>query len=234
MQHHVCLETHGVVVDYKGGDKATVYASTQWTFSINGEAANALGLKAPNVESVVEYMGGGFGSKFGLMLPGGVACQLSKQAKAPVKLMFNRPEEFLMGGNRNGAFQKVKAGASKDGKIIALRTEQFELGGLGQGGLAGTALYLSLCRMCTGISRTSIRIRTHRFPCVGRGILRCRSRWSRWLMTLPPKSTWTRLSSEKRTRSDKAFHRQLDMGAKELGWEKRPKTPGSGAFIRPV
>ena len=117
MQHHVCLETHGVVVDYRGGDSATVYASTQGTFTIPDDAANQLGLKSQNVTAIVEYMGGGFGSKFGLMLPGSVACQLSKQAKAPVKLMFNRVEEFLMAGNRNGAIQKVRAGASKRRQI---------------------------------------------------------------------------------------------------------------------
>jgi CO/xanthine dehydrogenase Mo-binding subunit len=32
--HHACLETHGMVVDYRGGDSATVYATTQGTFSI--------------------------------------------------------------------------------------------------------------------------------------------------------------------------------------------------------
>jgi hypothetical protein len=39
VQHHACLETHGVVVDYRGGDEATVYASTQGTFTIPGDAA---------------------------------------------------------------------------------------------------------------------------------------------------------------------------------------------------
>jgi len=29
--HHSCLETHGNVIDYRGGDTATVYASTQGT-----------------------------------------------------------------------------------------------------------------------------------------------------------------------------------------------------------
>ena len=43
MQHHVCLETHGVTVDYRGGDTATVYASTQGTFTIPGDAAQRTG-----------------------------------------------------------------------------------------------------------------------------------------------------------------------------------------------
>src|SRR5689334_5134963 len=42
--HHACLETHGMVVDYRGGDTATVYASTQGTFTIPADAAKELGL----------------------------------------------------------------------------------------------------------------------------------------------------------------------------------------------
>ncbi|MBK8179060.1 MAG: xanthine dehydrogenase family protein molybdopterin-binding subunit [Planctomycetes bacterium] len=34
VQHHCSLETHGVVVDFRGGEEATVYASTQGAFTI--------------------------------------------------------------------------------------------------------------------------------------------------------------------------------------------------------
>src|ERR1041385_9170151 len=84
--HHTCLETHGVVVDYSGGDTATVYASTQGTFTIPGDAAQALGLPESNVTAIVQHMGGGFGSKFGIGVEGMLACKLSKQTKTPVKI----------------------------------------------------------------------------------------------------------------------------------------------------
>src|SRR4030095_3994068 len=42
--HHTCLGTHGMVVDYRGGDTATIYASTQGTFTIHEDAAKELGL----------------------------------------------------------------------------------------------------------------------------------------------------------------------------------------------
>src|SRR3712207_3015698 len=53
--HHSSLETHGNVVDYRGGSEATVYASTQWTFSIPKDAAEELGLKESAVRAVVEH-----------------------------------------------------------------------------------------------------------------------------------------------------------------------------------
>src|SRR6185369_8291630 len=40
--HHCCLETHGMVIDYRGGDTATVYATTQGVFSVKTDAVKAL------------------------------------------------------------------------------------------------------------------------------------------------------------------------------------------------
>jgi xanthine dehydrogenase YagR molybdenum-binding subunit len=135
--HHACLETHGMVVDYRGGDAATIYASTQGTFTIAADAAKELGLTESAVTVSVEHMGGGFGSKFGLGLEGLLACRLSKQTKSPVKLMFTRYDEFVMAGNRSGSWQKLKAGVKKDGTIVALNARQYRLGGLGPGSQAG-------------------------------------------------------------------------------------------------
>ncbi len=77
--HHASLETHGHVVDFRGGNTATVYASTQGTFTIPGDAAKELGLKESDVTAIVEHMGGGFGSKFGIGIEGALACRLAKQ-----------------------------------------------------------------------------------------------------------------------------------------------------------
>src|ERR1700704_445977 len=112
--HHACLETHGMVVDYSGGNSATIYATTQGTFTIPKDAADALGLPESAVTATVQHMGGGFGSKFGIGIEGMLACKLSKEAKAPVKLMMNRHDEFVMAGNRSGSWQKLKPGANTD------------------------------------------------------------------------------------------------------------------------
>src|ERR671922_33626 len=135
--HHACLETHGMVVDYRGSDSATIYASTQGTFTIPGDAAKELGLEQSKVVSSVEHMGGGFGSKFGIGTEGMLACRLSKQTKSPVKLMLTRYDEFVMAGNRSGSWQKLKAGVKNDGTIVALTARQYRLGGLGQGSPTG-------------------------------------------------------------------------------------------------
>ena len=126
-----------MAVDYTGGDSATVYATTQGTFTIPKDAADALGLPESAVTSTVQHMGGGFGSKFGIGIEGLLACKLSRQTKAPVKLMLTRYDEFVMAGNRSGSWQKLKAGVKNDGTLIALQARQYRLGGLGGGSQAG-------------------------------------------------------------------------------------------------
>lgn len=133
VQHHASLESHGVVVDYRGGDEATVYASTQGTFTIPGDAAGRLGLKPNQVTAVVEHMGGGFGSKFGMGIEGEAACLLAKELKRPVHLMLDRSSEFHAAGNRSGGEHEIEAGVGKDGRILAFKARVTRHGGVGQG-----------------------------------------------------------------------------------------------------
>src|SRR5579871_2113125 len=232
MQHHACLETHGVTVDYNGGDTATVYASTQGTFTIPGEAAGTLGLPANKVIAVVEYMGGGFGSKFGLMLPGSIACQLSKQAKAPVKLMFDRPEEFLMAGNRNGAWFKVKAGATKDGKLAAITTTQYSTGGLGDGGLRTLPFIYDAQKVHFDASLlftnqdSAVAMRAPGSPQPSFAMQSLMDDLAAGIGMDPT-------AFRKQNTGDTPFHRQMDMGAKAIAWDNRPKTPGGGQTYGP-
>ena len=155
--HHSCLETHGIVVDYTGGDTATVYASTQSTFSIPGDAAGKLGLDQSKVTAIVQNMGGGFGSKFGIGVPGRWACELSKLLKQPVKLMLTRVDEFLAGGNGPGSLQKIRAGVTKAGALDAMIVDQFTLGGVGRGSLSG----LPYIYECGTVYRKSSAIHTN-------------------------------------------------------------------------
>ena len=135
VQHHACLETHGCVVDFRGGDEATVYASTQAVSNNPRSFARALGLDSAQVRVVCEYMGGGFGSKFGIGLEGRVACEVAKALGRPVHLMVDRPQEFLMTGNRSGTRQVMRAGADRDGRIVALHVEADKFGGVSGGSL---------------------------------------------------------------------------------------------------
>ena len=145
VQTHSALETHGVVADWKA-DGLTVYASTQGTMSVRDELAEIFNLPKTKVRVITEYMGGGFGAKFGAGNSGALATYLSKQAGAPVRLFCDRKEEQWATGNRPDAHMYVKAGADKDGKLQALKWISYGTAGVGTGaGTAGPAQNLYEC-----------------------------------------------------------------------------------------
>lgn len=226
--HHACLETHGMVVDYRGGDAATIYASTQGTFTIPPDAAKELGLPVGNVTAVVEHMGGGFGSKFGIGPEGQLACALSKEAKAPVKMMLTREDEFLLAGNGPGAVQRFKAGASKDGRIVAIHTTQYRHGGLGDGSLAPQP-YIYSAATPEGAYNEAYAVHTNedasralRAP----GHPQAAYAIEGLIDLIAAKLGLDPLVVRKANLKDPVWHRQLDRGAREIGWERRNKAPG--------
>jgi CO/xanthine dehydrogenase Mo-binding subunit len=139
VQVHNALETHGVVADWKP-DLLTVWASTQGTASVREGLADFFKLPKSQVRVITEFMGGGFGAKFGPGNPGVVAAALSKQTGAPVRLMLDRKEEQLSVGNRPSSDQTLKIGAKKDGTLTAIQLVSFGTAGCGTGaGCAGPA-----------------------------------------------------------------------------------------------
>ena len=204
-----------------------MYAWTQGTFTIPGDAAKELGLPESAVTSVVENMGGGFGSKFGIGIEGALACRLAKQAKAPVKLMLTRHDEFVLAGNRSGSWQKFKAGANRDGTFVALVANQYQLGGLGDGSQAGQPYIYNV-----GTSyRERVAIRTNqdssramRAPGHPQASFAMESMVDElaYQLGLDP------VEFRKKNLKDQIYHRQLDRGAREIGWQRRNQKPGEG------
>jgi len=124
---HCCLETHGQVVEWNGGD-LTVWASTQGVSDMAGEYVQGLGeqgikIAANNVHVVTQYMGGGFGSKFAADSWGIACAQLSKRTGRPVKMMLERDHELMVAGCRPSMHAHVKVGAKRDGTLVAWDSE---------------------------------------------------------------------------------------------------------------
>jgi xanthine dehydrogenase YagR molybdenum-binding subunit len=222
--HHVALEPHAVIVDYRGAS-ATVYMSTQGTHYALSDFARELGLPESEVTIEVQHVGGGFGSKFTIGMEGRFACQLSMRTKRPVKVALDRRTEFLMSGNREGSRQKMKAGIDRDGRIVALLAEQHAFGGIGVGRHALQPLHYRAdkhaARLTTIHTHTNSR-RAMRAPGRPEASFAIESLVDElaYALKMDP------IELRKRNLEDVVYHRQLDRGALEIGWHKRNPSPG--------
>lgn len=132
---HCCLEPHGQVIAWQG-DKIQYWPSTQAVSTVGGDLAQSLKIPATSVRVQMDYMGGGFGSKFPADRWGAEAAQLSKESGGkPVKLFLDRATELTIAGVRPSHFAEIKVGAKKDGTITAWESKSWSSGGFGGGGM---------------------------------------------------------------------------------------------------
>jgi len=230
VQHHACLETHGVVVDYRGGDEATIYCSTQGTFTVLEDAPAELGLKPGQVTAIVEHMGGGFGSKFGIGLEGKAACMLSKEIGKPVHLMLERQDEFVTAGNRSGSRQRLRAGASQQGRLLGLVGDVTKLGGVGGGSFPGGRPYIyefeKSCIRVRSVYTHTDSSRAMRAP----GHPQASFGMESLVDELAYKLGLDPLEFRKRNLKNPTYHRQLDAVAREIGWADHPAKTAPGVL----
>jgi xanthine dehydrogenase YagR molybdenum-binding subunit len=126
---HCCLETHGQTIQWQG-DSVWVWPSTQNVAGYAGQLAQNLKVPITNFKVKMDYIGGGFGSKFSPDAWGEVGARLSqKSGGRPVKLFLDRATEQRIAGNRPSAFADIKIGGGKDGTITAWESHTWATGG---------------------------------------------------------------------------------------------------------
>ncbi|MBI3208896.1 MAG: xanthine dehydrogenase family protein molybdopterin-binding subunit [Candidatus Solibacter usitatus] len=132
---HCCLEPHGQVSEWKG-DGVNLWPSTQNVTGIGPDLAKNLEVPATQVKVHMDYIGGGFGSKFASDRWGVEGTKLSKASGGrPVKVFLDRATELNIAGNRPSAFAKIKIAAKKDGTITAWDSVSWATGGMTGGGM---------------------------------------------------------------------------------------------------
>jgi xanthine dehydrogenase YagR molybdenum-binding subunit len=138
VQTHSPMETHGIVADWKPAG-LTVYMSTQGTATVRDDLATVFDLPKAKVRVVCDFMGGGFGAKFGGGHFGVVAVELSRRAKAPVRLVLDRREQHTAVGNRPSTLQQLTIGAARDGSLAAIDLVSHGTAGIATGAGVGWA-----------------------------------------------------------------------------------------------
>jgi xanthine dehydrogenase YagR molybdenum-binding subunit len=139
---HAMMEPHATIAAWEG-DKLTLWTANQMIAWSVGDMAKALGIPAENVRMVSPYIGGGFGGKLFIRADAVLAAIGAKLAKRPVKVALARPMIFNNTTHRPATHQRIRIGATPDGKITAIGHEEWSgnlPGGSPEGAVSQTKL----------------------------------------------------------------------------------------------
>jgi xanthine dehydrogenase YagR molybdenum-binding subunit len=234
VQIHHPLETHGNTVSWTD-EGVTCWASTQGISSVRDGLAGNLNLPQNQVHVISEFMGGGFGAKLGPTIEGALAARLSKAAKAPVKIMLTRFDQSLAVGNRPSTFQKIKLGASADGKLQAFEMDNYGTAGIGagaatEGGGGGVAIPAPYIYRVPNqrVKQSSVAVnagsaRAFRAPSNPPASFGMESIMDELAVKMGIDPVELRLKND----PSEIRQKQYRLGAERMGWKEKYKKPGS-------
>lgn len=121
-EHHNPMEPSASMAAWNGDD-LTLYETTQWVVGARNTVAETLGIPEERIHIVSPFIGGGFGCK-GFIWPHSIMSAVAaKKVGRPVKLNLTRKQMFSGVGHRSETRQKVRLGATKEGKLTAVQHE---------------------------------------------------------------------------------------------------------------
>ena len=101
------------------GDTIEIQACTQSPYMDRADIAAILGIPAESVRIIPTAVGGGFGAKLDLSVQPFIALA-AWHLKRPVRMVYSRVESIMSTTKRHPAHMRVRAGATKAGKLVAL------------------------------------------------------------------------------------------------------------------
>jgi xanthine dehydrogenase YagR molybdenum-binding subunit len=116
---HNPIELHATTAIWEGST-LTLYESSQGVVNLRGVLAQMFGLPKENVRVITKFVGSGFGSKLFPWTQCPLAAAAARQLGKPVKLVVSRKMMFQSVGHRPRTQQRVRLGATPDGKLVSL------------------------------------------------------------------------------------------------------------------
>ena len=123
-QSHAMMEPHASIAAWNG-DKLTVWTSSQMIDWCTTDMAKTLGIAKEKVRLISPFIGGGFGAKLFLRADALLAALGARAAKRPVKVALPRPLIINNTTHRPATIQRIRIGATKEGKITAIGHESW-------------------------------------------------------------------------------------------------------------
>ncbi|MGQ0697711.1 MAG: molybdopterin cofactor-binding domain-containing protein [Panacagrimonas sp.] len=124
-QNHNAMEPHATLASWDG-DTLSIHSSCQIPMASREAIALTTGLPLDKVRVIAKFIGGGFGGKLATECDAILAAHAARKLRRPVKLAMTRQQTFTNTGHRPSTIQRVRFGASADGKLLATAHEVME------------------------------------------------------------------------------------------------------------
>lgn len=120
VETHNPMEMHGTVAVWEG-ENVTLYECSQGVVNHRVVMSEVLGVPRENVRVISRFIGSGFGGKLFPWPQSTLAAAAARKLNRPVKLSVDRRMMFSNVGHRPRTEQRIRLGATKDGKLTAIR-----------------------------------------------------------------------------------------------------------------
>jgi xanthine dehydrogenase YagR molybdenum-binding subunit len=236
---HAMMEPHASIASWDG-DKLTLWTSNQMIAWSVGDVAKTLGIPKEKVRLVSPYIGGGFGGKLFVRADAILAALGAKAAGRPVKVALQRPLMINNTTHRPATIQRIRLGATTDGKLTAIGHESWS-GDLKGGGpetaIGQTRLLYSAPHRMTAMRLAVLDLpegNAMRAPGEAPGLMALEVAIDEMAekLGIDPVAfrilNDTQVDPEKPERpfSQRRLNECLTMGAEKFGWKDRKPKPG--------
>src|SRR5438477_174265 len=219
----------------------TLYEESQAIFNMRSVLAQMFGLPKENVRVITKFVGSGFGSKLWPWTHCPLAAAAARQLGKPVKLVLSRKMMFQSVGHRARTQQRVRLGATPEGKLVSLQHDyvyhRSVLDNYRENCGEATAFQYSVPNLRVKFGRATRNIGTPsdmRGPGAVPGLYATESAMNELADQLKIDPVQLRVLNEPKIDeslgipfSSRHFLECLDLGAQKFGWSKRNPEVGS-------
>jgi xanthine dehydrogenase YagR molybdenum-binding subunit len=239
---HNPIELHSSVAVWNG-EYLSIHETCQGVVNQRQVLSQMLGVPLENIRVITKFLGSGFGGKFPWP-HSAMAAVAARRLDRPVKLTLTRRMMFANVGYRPRAEQHVQIGATKEGKLLALRHDYLSLTSQLDDFEEGCGEATPYLYSVANLEVTGATVRRHlgaptwmRGPGAVPGLFGLESAMNELADKLNIDPLKLRLinDAEKDESNNMPFSSRhlrecLETGANKFGWEKR--TPGVGSMRR--
>ncbi|MBI4610186.1 MAG: molybdopterin-dependent oxidoreductase [Candidatus Rokubacteria bacterium] len=114
-----CLGTMAAIAAWDPQGRLTMWSTTQVPFLYQRDLAEALGITGDRIRVIQPPVGGNFGRGLDLYPIDVIAALVARRVGRPVRIVFDRTEEFIASPTREPCVIRMRTAAAADGRLLA-------------------------------------------------------------------------------------------------------------------